>query len=108
MPRKITMQGVIVAGIVLTAFVAAMLLVTTDDSMAADAERGRLLYENHCTVCHTSVVHVRERRRATSRDDIRMWILRWQTQLDLNWGNVEVDDVTEFLNARYYGFKSAS
>lgn len=75
------------------------------DAHAADAERGRLLYENHCTVCHTSVVHIREDRKSTSREEIRNWIQRWQKELGLQWTSGDVDDVIEYLNDRYYQLK---
>ena len=38
---------------------------------AFEADRGRLLYENHCTTCHTSVAHIRAGRKAPSLDEIR-------------------------------------
>ena len=44
-----------------------------------------MLYENHCTACHTSLAHVRENHKADSLDDLRGWVARWQTQLDLPW-----------------------
>ena len=87
---------------------ATALLFAGASTRAADAERGRLLYENHCTVCHTSVVHLREQRKATSREEIQAWIRRWQKELNLQWGTVEVDDVTEYLNDRYYRLESPS
>ena len=93
---------------VLAGATAMTLLLAAGGTSAADAERGQLLYENHCTVCHTSVVHVRERRKAASREDIQSWIRRWQTELGLQWGATEVDDVAEYLNDRYYRLKSDS
>ena len=84
------------------------LLFSGGDSMAADATRGQLLYENHCMVCHTSVVHVREQRKASSREDIQAWIRRWQKELALNWEPGEIDDVAEFLNQRYYQLEKDS
>jgi len=92
----------------LATLVATTLLFAGGYTRAADAERGQLLYENHCTVCHTSVVHVREGRKATSREEIQTWIQRWRKELGLQWGTVEVDDVTEYLNGRYYQFESES
>ena len=97
----------------LTATLLAILMATTllfpgGHTRAADAERGRLLYENHCMVCHTSVVHVRERRKATSREEIQTWVQRWRKELGLQWGTVEVGDVTKYLNDRYYQLKSES
>ena len=86
----------------LTAAAAGGMLLSGGHTMAADANRGQLLYENHCMVCHTSIVHVRERRKAGTREEIKAWILRWQEQLGLNWQTREVDDVAEFLNQRFY------
>ena len=91
----------------LVSFAGVFSLLATVETMA-DGERGQLLYENHCTICHTSVVHVREKRKAASREDLLAWVRRWQQQLDLKWGNTEIEDVTEYLNERYYGFKSES
>jgi cytochrome c5 len=108
MHRETKMKRSTLAAFVLATFVVATVLFAPDGTRAADAERGQLLYENHCTVCHTSIVHIRERRKATSRDDIRMWIRRWQQHLQLQWGATEVDDVADFLNARFYGFKNES
>ena len=96
-----------------TAALAAILVSTAlafagGDARAADAVRGQLLYENHCKVCHTSVVHVREEREASTREEIQTWIRRWRKELGLQWGTAEVDDVTEYLNNRYYRLKSDS
>ncbi|MCB1738867.1 MAG: hypothetical protein KDK91_00735 [Gammaproteobacteria bacterium] len=70
-----------------------------------DASRGRMLYENHCTACHTSLAHVRENHKADSLDDLRGWVARWQTQLDLPWTVEEQTDVVNYLNRRFYHFE---
>lgn len=67
-------------------------------------ERGRALYENHCTVCHTSRVHTRVNRISASRADVREIVEKWQTQEKLLWGSQEVDDVVEFLARTRYQF----
>lgn len=71
---------------------------------AADAERGRLLYENHCQSCHDSVVHVRSQRRAASVPELVWQIARWERHLGLDWRFSEVADVLAYLNGRYYRF----
>ena len=81
---------------------ATTLFVAGGQAQAADPERGKLLYENHCRVCHTSVVHIREDRKASSREEIRTWVQRWRKELGLQWGYGEIDDVMEYLNERYY------
>lgn len=91
--------------IVVTVLMTITLFVWPSDTRANDAQRGRLLYENHCTVCHTSVVHIREDRKSTSREEIRNWVKRWQKELGLQWTSGEINDVIEYLNDRYYQLK---
>ena len=66
--------------------------------------RGQLLYENHCTVCHASVVHLRSDRRAKSQAEIRTWVMHWSGYLKLRWQPDEVDDVVKHLNQTFYKF----
>jgi len=70
----------------------------------ANHERGRALYENHCTVCHTSNVHIRSKRKARSTQDIHAWVVRWSTELKLGWSPEDVNDVRYYLNGRYYHY----
>ena len=67
-------------------------------------DRGQLLYENHCTTCHESSVHHRQTNKARSVKDIRQWVIHWSIHLKLNWGDDDVDVVTEYVNRRFYQF----
>ena len=67
--------------------------------------RGKLLYENHCQVCHASVVHVRAKRRAGSIADLHQWVGRWAHELKLPWGSEEIGEVVDYLNDTYYHFE---
>ena len=71
---------------------------------AADAERGTILYETRCSACHASSVHNRSARKANSFDGVRAQVLRWSAEAGGNWTGDEIDDVTQYLNRRYYGF----
>ena len=73
-------------------------------ALAAEPGRGELLYENHCTDCHESIIHIRDKRKARSIADIRAQIVRWQDVLTLQWTAQEVDDVLRLLNDRYYHY----
>jgi mono/diheme cytochrome c family protein len=73
---------------------------------AADVQRGQQLYENHCTECHASQVHIREQRKAATLATVRWQIVRWQEVLQLPWTATEVDDVQAYLNAQYYHYES--
>jgi hypothetical protein len=85
--------------------VLALTLAGTSAAGAADAERGRLVYEAKCGGCHNDSVHGREKRVAHDFEEVRGWVLRWSANLGLAWTNDEVDDVTVHLNARYYRFR---
>ena len=74
-------------------------------SPAVVGSRGRMLYENHCTRCHTSVVHVRERRKASTPAEVEAWVRRWSGELKLGWGDDEVRAVSRYWGGRYYKFQ---
>ncbi len=86
--------------------VASLALISSASALGADPSRGALLYENHCTACHASQAHIREARKVQSRAELRRWILRWQSELRLEWSSEEVDDVEAFLNETYYRLDS--
>ena len=68
----------------------------------ADANRGRLLYANHCTGCHTSQAHVRSNRKARTHADLRRWVRRWEGVQELRWSDADVRDVASWLYLRFY------
>jgi cytochrome c5 len=69
-----------------------------------EVSRGQMLYENHCTVCHDSQVHVRKDRRATSAEDVAVWVRRWSDEEKLGWNENDRSAVTDYLVRRYYTF----
>lgn len=70
----------------------------------ADAQRGRALYESRCFNCHSESVHGRKTRVASDFNDVRRWVVRWNDNLGLSWGDEEIDDVAVYLNETYYRF----
>jgi|PersoiStandDraft_1058852.scaffolds.fasta_scaffold19602_2 mono/diheme cytochrome c family protein len=72
---------------------------------AADAERGKILYETRCSACHASSVHQRSARKAKSFGGVRVQVVRWSTEVGGSWSGDEIDDVTLYLNQRYYRFR---
>jgi len=73
-------------------------------SLAADSARGRALYDTRCIECHATSIHSRTARIATSCIEIREQVARWSRQQGSEWTAEEIDDVTLFLNERYYAF----
>ena len=68
--------------------------------------RGQMLYENHCMVCHESIVHIRTRQAAQSLPQLRASVRHWTDYLQLQWGQDEIEDVVMHLNSHYYRFES--
>ena len=66
--------------------------------------RGQLLYEHHCTSCHTSVAHLREHRKAQNRVDITAWATKWAVYQKLSWSPDEISAVVDYLDATFYKF----
>jgi len=73
-------------------------------SVAAEPfDRGQTLYENHCQSCHEDWVHKREQARVVgSLDALRARVAGWSVHSGLGWSAEEIDDVTGYLNRRFY------
>ncbi len=86
------------------AMLAATLAAHSSPALAADAARGRQLYETGCIGCHEVSVHSRAKRIATDCRALRAQVERWARQQGTAWTSDEVEDVVLWLNGRYYGF----
>lgn len=83
------------------------LLMAAQAAVAADVpsvQRGRLLYENHCEVCHTSNIHRRPNRMPLNAAELRGIVDQWQKQEKLNWSEQDIADVVQFLRETRYRF----
>lgn len=81
-------------------------ILSTSQSIAQEAVRGNMLYENHCLQCHESKVHIREHRKVRSLLDLKKQVNRWANELDLSWQDEEIRDVSRYLNQTFYKFDS--
>ena len=72
--------------------------------VAGDIERGKALYANHCLSCHESIVHIRDRKKAKTIEQLKSLVIRWANTTTLNWQQEEIDDVANYLNVRFYGY----
>ena len=70
----------------------------------ADRDRGMALYESRCNACHATSVHNRATRKAGNFAEVREWVMRWNVYLGSDWGPSEIDDVTRYVNEKFYGF----
>ena len=76
-------------------------------SCAANLARGKLLYETNCGECHTKSVSGRPNRVAKSVSDIRKWVIQWESYKGYRWSDEEIEDVTQYLNNRFYKYKNS-
>jgi mono/diheme cytochrome c family protein len=85
------------------ALVVAGVLLAPTFAAAAQFDRGQALYENHCRSCHEDWAHDREDRQVVgSLDALRARVAAWSIHSGLDWSAEEVDDVTGYLNRRFY------
>ena len=104
--KKTIHHGVGVPGrALLRAIIAATCALSINVALAADIERGRALYETRCNVCHATGVHIRQSRKAVNFEGIREQVVRWNRELGGTWGADEIDDVSVFINSRYYFYR---
>ena len=96
--------GLVVARTLVRAGLVAALYWTAPfgEVLAADVQRGRLLYETHCIACHDTRVHKRDEKIALNYDNIRMQVLRWQTNTFLRWDVGDIDAVATYLARTFY------
>lgn len=65
-------------------------------------DRGRALYENHCQSCHEALAHTRANHAVKTIEGLRLRVESWSVHSGLNWRDDEIEDVTRYLNRRYY------
>lgn len=87
--------------------VLAIVLVSPLPAAAADPARGKLLYENHCLQCHSEGISLRDKKLAGSYPEIRAEVVRWYRNIRLAWQPADVEDVTRYLNERFYRYPCA-
>ncbi len=75
---------------------------------AADLERGRMLHENHCRMCHDSIAYKRGDKIATNYAEIQAQVTRWETNTGLRWSKEDIDNVTAFVAKTYYKLPDAA
>ncbi len=70
---------------------------------AKEPDPGEMLYENHCTECHESIVHVRAQTKVARLADLEVFVRRWSDYKELEWTDKERNAVRDYLNQSFYG-----
>ena len=88
-----------------TLFINTTLIILFSSSQAADIENGKQLHNEHCTRCHQAKIYQREDRIVKNLQHLRSQVRFCEVSNDLTWFDEEVDDVTEYLNVKFYMFE---
>jgi mono/diheme cytochrome c family protein len=84
--------------------IASVLYISLATADEINPSRGEALYEIRCIECHGVSVHSRQNRVAKNYDEVRNWTTRWNQTLGGLWDNADVEDVTSYLNQKYYRY----
>jgi mono/diheme cytochrome c family protein len=71
-----------------------------------NVKRGELLYTTHCDACHTSAMHWREEKLAKDWKSLKAQVVRWQTIAKASWDAQDIENVTQYLNNRFYHYQN--
>jgi len=83
---------------------ALLLVLVPAASFAQDFDRGRLLHENHCRMCHDSIAYKRGEKIAKNYTEVLAQVTRWQTNTGLGWSQDDIDNVAAYIARRYYKY----
>jgi mono/diheme cytochrome c family protein len=83
---------------------ASLCLVVALAAQAQAPSRGELLYTTHCVACHSTQMHWRQKKLATTWDTLKAQVQRWQGVAGLDWSEVEVEEVARYLNETIYRY----
>jgi len=82
-------------------------LLAASAAFAQDAERGRLLYETHCTACHYERVHKRDPAKSLVKDyrGLQAEVAKRAELTPRRFSIEELEAVAEYLNRSHYRFE---
>ena len=86
----------------------ALLYFTALPMPAADLNRGKILYEDHCTGCHNESVFQRKKRMVNTEQQLLARIRQCELSNELTWFDEDIQDVAAYIGQTFYGFQAHS
>ena len=68
------------------------------------ADKGKLLFEDQCTRCHSTELFTREDRGVKNLEVLKTRVKVCSISAKSNWGEEEISTVVEYLNKNFYKF----
>lgn len=81
------------------------LLISAASMAQGNAANGQKLYtQSKCNQCHGTEVFTRKDRKVSNLKSLEAQVRRCDSNLNTNWFDDEIHDVTAYLNKQYYKF----
>lgn len=88
-----------------TGLVASSVLITTTAFAEGNIANGKKLFTgSKCNQCHGTEVFTKPDRKVTTLPGLEAQVRRCDSNLNTNWFDDEIIDVTSYLNKQYYKF----
>ena len=71
-------------------------------SLAADPQLGKVLYETYCGACHYERLHERKVTTIETFATLKSEVAKWSAQTGRRLTPAELDDIAEYLNQSHY------
>ena len=82
------------------------LLITATSFADGNAAKGEKLFKaSKCNQCHGTEIFTRKDRKVKTLPALEAQVRRCDSNLNTNWFDDEIIDVTAYLNKQYYKFK---
>ena len=81
---------------------AGLLISGTAMAQGKAANGKKLFTQSKCNQCHTTSVFTRPDRKVNTLDALEAQVRRCDSNLNTNWFDDEIHDVTAYLNQQYY------
>lgn len=83
-------------------WICACLVLGGGPALAADPQRGKLVYETYCGTCHYERLHERKTTDIKTMAALEVAVAKWARQVNRSFTPAELDDVAEYLNQSHY------
>lgn len=95
-----------------TLLTSTLLLLVSQNTIAANPAHGKDLHDANCQSCHASLmggnpdrIYTRSDRRVTSIEGLKKQVTRCKTTVGVAWPEDQIQDVVEYLNTSFYKLK---